>query len=470
MEEDENPSFYTVQGEEETLNSVAAKFSLSPNELISLNRLGSRFVFKGQTLRIAFPPPPSKQASSLVAAKRLSSSQEETMEEEDLFDSQFVRLGVSHVTDGRGIVRGSLLFTPKSFMFNPHPGDPLVKENASESDSYTLIAPMSLVVCISLFKDFIELNSLRERSIENNQLEAQDLLSEEEAAGDGDETRYLRLALGIPREEELPKNTPVVSYGEQKLYPEYWFIVRGHKTAKVLGFFMEWFSELYGAYSPEKILAKSMCPVPYEGLYLDNTSSHQNKRGTLSKTITQTTFDLGSSIPRLVGKSYILDDESLLLRSLADSLPPRTFGHDLNLIFSTEEHGFSLKNLYRRMPLSDEEPVLLIIKDSEDQRFGAYLSCPLRLSEHFRGTGESFLFRVDPKGELETFHWTGENDYILKGASNSFGIGMSEGHFGLWLDEDLNKGETQRCSTFNNNPLTSHDFRVKNLECWTFTL
>ncbi|CAB4058359.1 Nuclear receptor coactivator 7,TLD domain-containing protein 2,Oxidation resistance protein 1 [Lepeophtheirus salmonis] len=380
MDEKED-DFYMVKGEDETLDSIAARFLLSPNELVTLNRLGSRFVFKGQKLRIRFPTPKKSNHPSV-----------DCTEEEDLFDSQFVRLGVSHVTDGRGIVRGSLLFTPKSFMFNPLPQDPLVleaKDNNNESllDSYQLIAPMDLVVCISLFKEFIKLNSVKDRDI----IEEDDLLNTSEASMGTDETRYLRLAIGIPREEELAKNTPVISYGEQKLYPEYWFIVH-----------------LYEG-----------------GIYLDSSST--KKRGAL-----------------------------------------KHFGHDLNLNYSTEEHGFSLKNLYRRMPSSDEEPVLLIIKDSNDNIFGAYLSCALRISEHFTGTGESFLFRTNP--DIEVFRWTGENDYILKGETNSFGIGMSDGHFGLWLDEDLNLGRTERCSTFNNNPLTSHDFHVNNLECWTFTL
>ncbi|XP_040580218.1 nuclear receptor coactivator 7 [Lepeophtheirus salmonis] len=453
MDEKED-DFYMVKGEDETLDSIAARFLLSPNELVTLNRLGSRFVFKGQKLRIRFPTPKKSNHPSV-----------DCTEEEDLFDSQFVRLGVSHVTDGRGIVRGSLLFTPKSFMFNPLPQDPLVleaKDNNNESllDSYQLIAPMDLVVCISLFKEFIKLNSVKDRDI----IEKDDLLNTSEASMGTDETRYLRLAIGIPREEELAKNTPVISYGEQKLYPEYWFIVRGHKTEKLLKFFTDWFSDLYGIFSPDKIVSKSMCPVPEGGIYLDSSST--KKRGALSKTITQTTFDLGLTIPRLIGKSYIFNDA--LIKFVAEILPPRTFGHDLNLNYSTEEHGFSLKNLYRRMPSSDEEPVLLIIKDSNDNIFGAYLSCALRISEHFTGTGESFLFRTNP--DIEVFRWTGENDYILKGETNSFGIGMSDGHFGLWLDEDLNLGRTERCSTFNNNPLTSHDFHVNNLECWTFTL
>lgn len=47
--------------------------------------------------------------------------------------------------------------------------------------------------------------------------------------------------------------------------------------------------------------------------------------------------------------------------------------------------------------------------------------------------------------------------------------GLYSGHFGLYIDSDLNCGRTDSCSTFGNPPLTPEsDFVVKILECWAF--
>ena len=56
------------------------------------------------------------------------------MEDPEIIDSQFLRINVRHVTDGAGVVVGSILITPKVLMFNPNLSDQLVEE--SEPDKY----------------------------------------------------------------------------------------------------------------------------------------------------------------------------------------------------------------------------------------------------------------------------------------------------------------------------------------------
>ena len=43
-----------------------------------------------------------------------------------------------------------------------------------------------------------------------------------------------------------------------------------------------------------------------------------------------------------------------------------------------------------------EGPVILIISDIPGAVFGAFLSDPPKFSEHFSGTGETFLFSLKP--------------------------------------------------------------------------
>ncbi|TSL47599.1 Nuclear receptor coactivator 7 [Bagarius yarrelli] len=62
-----------------------------------------------------------------------------------------------------------------------------------------------------------------------------------------------------------------------------------------------------------------------------------------------------------------------------------------------------------------------------------------------------------------------KNSYFVKGNLDSLQIGGGGGHIGLWLDADLYHGTTSKCSTFNNQPLSSQeDFTVQNLEVWAF--
>ena len=60
------------------------------------------------------------------------------------------------------------------------------------------------------------------------------------------------------------------------------------------------------------------------------------------------------------------------------------------------------------------------------QLFGAAVTCRIRISEKFYGTGESFLYLFDENGNLKMFPWTGINNYVVKGNSDSFSIGSGE--------------------------------------------
>ncbi|XP_060919673.1 nuclear receptor coactivator 7 isoform X2 [Labrus mixtus] len=169
-------------------------------------------------------------------------------------------------------------------------------------------------------------------------------------------------------------------------------------------------------------------------------------------------------LQNIVESSAVLDASHV--RELCKELPPRTIGHTWQLAFSTSRHGASLKSLYRKLSSTDS-PVLIVIKDALDEIFGAFLSHPLRPSETFYGTGETFLFMLHPR--FKCFRWTGENSFFIKGDLDSFAIGGGSGHFGLWVDENLYLGRSSPCYTFNNCCLAeTDDFRVMELEVWTF--
>jgi len=70
---------------------------------------------------------------------------------------------------------------------------------------------------------------------------------------------------------------------------------------------------------------------------------------------------------------------------------------------------------------------------------------------------------------FQVYEWTGENNFIVRGGQSSLVVGSSDGHFGLWLDENFNQGRSMAVSTFKNKPLPGkEDFQINNIECWVF--
>ncbi|XP_065706596.1 TBC1 domain family member 24 isoform X1 [Patagioenas fasciata] len=190
------------------------------------------------------------------------------------------------------------------------------------------------------------------------------------------------------------------------------------------------------------------------------------------------------------------------------------------LLFTTLEHGCSLNRFYSHS--EGHEPTLLLIKTTAREVCGAYLSTDWgerrrggsKLS--FFGTGECFVFRLQP--EVERYEWViikhpelatagsePENhasrassslssssvtsdassrlspflsarhfnlpsktaSMFMAGSSECIIIGGGDGQ-ALYLDADLNHGRTSHCNTFNNQPLCSESFQISVLEVWGF--
>lgn len=209
--------------------------------------------------------------------------------------------------------------------------------------------------------------------------------------------------------------------------------------------------------------------MPSFGGILKRSRSESESVISSSKSLThqgkQLSLDL-DCLPEVDGESEILRSEDI--QRLSDSLPPRIIGTGWRLIFTTSLHGFSLASLYRKCSLESSSPTLLCIEDTQENMFGALLSCPIKLHEHFYGTGESFLFTCKP--EFRIFNWSGENQHFARGNIDSLLVGAGEGQFGLWLDSSLYQGRSQACSTYRNSPLVpgGGDFVVKTVECWAF--
>ncbi|XP_056620050.1 nuclear receptor coactivator 7 isoform X2 [Triplophysa dalaica] len=265
-------------------------------------------------------------------------------------------------------------------------------------------------------------------------------------------------------------SSPAHSFISRGRQPEYWFAVPQERVDHLYSFFIQWSPDTYGKDAQEH----GFVLVEKDELnMIDNFFSDPGPRSWEIITINEAkrrqsfSFEDEDSLdlfPLLMDPSVLLEDTHI--EKLATRLPARVQGYPWRLVYSTVIHGTSLKTLYRNL-LDVDCPVLLVIRDMNNQMFGAFSTHPFRVTEHYYGTGETFLYTFCP--EIKVFHWSGENSYFVKGNTDSLQIGGGGGRLGLWLDADLDHGTTSRCSTFNNLPLSSkHDFIVQNLEVWAF--
>ena len=166
------------------------------------------------------------------------------------------------------------------------------------------------------------------------------------------------------------------------------------------------------------------------------------------------------------GKSVLLTED--MMGQLQPYLPCHIIGIDMLLAYSMKVHGMSLRSLYNHCEPYQDLPCILLIKDTRQYVFGAYLSEGIIQSPKYYGSGETFLFRLSP--DEKCYFWQGSNHYFMMGTHEYFTVGAGDGNFALYLDEMLEKGTSNRSLTFHNDTLSSDSsFNVLTVEVWYFT-
>ncbi|GKT82789.1 oxidation resistance protein 1 [Colletotrichum tofieldiae] len=203
---------------------------------------------------------------------------------------------------------------------------------------------------------------------------------------------------------------------------------------------------------------------------------------------------------------------------------------DWKLIYSLEQDGASLTTLYQKAADYQGRRVgfVLVVRDDAggdgslakpghaapcgsqaanqvfmEQTFGAYLSEYPHPAPKYFGNGECFLWRAstltplppppsadttnltrittrpaDPvPGPSESirfkaFPYSGVNDYYINCETGFLSVGAGDGHYGLWLDDSLDRGHSGRSHTFGNEPLSDEGekFGVLGVELWVLGL
>uniref|UniRef100_A0AAX7T329 Oxidation resistance protein 1 n=1 Tax=Astatotilapia calliptera TaxID=8154 RepID=A0AAX7T329_ASTCA len=290
--------------------------------------------------------------------------------------------------------------------------------------------------------------------------------------------KFLCLRVGKPMKKTFVSNASasMQQYAQLGKKHEYWFAVPQERSDHLYVFFMQWSPDMYGegvggmGQEPGfRVVKKNEVKETNEHEPITDLNVKEweittkeevnSKHGAVKTELEPDTFK-----PNLREPSELLEADQI--EKLARNLPPRTIGYPWTLVFGTAKHGMSIKTLYRSMQAQDT-PVLLVIKDSDGQVFGALASEPFKVSDGFYGTGETFLFTFNP--EFEVYKWTGDNMFFIKGDMDSLAFGGGSGEFGLWLDGDLYHGRSHSCKTFGNPMLSKkEDFYVQDIEIWAF--
>ncbi|XP_049710252.1 oxidation resistance protein 1 isoform X7 [Elephas maximus indicus] len=317
--------------------------------------------------------------------------------------------------------------------------------------------------------------------------------------------KFLCLRVGKPMRKTFVSQASATmqQYAQRDKKHEYWFAVPQERTDHLYAFFIQWSPEIYaedtGEYTKEpgfivvkkieesetnedssnEAAAKEWEVVSVAEYHRRIDALNTEELRTLcrrlqittredinSKQVTPVKADLEpeSFRPNLSDPSELLLPDQI--EKLTRHLPPRTIGYPWTLVYGTGKHGTSLKTLYRTMTGLDT-PVLMVVKDSDGQVFGALASEPFKVSDGFYGTGETFVFTFCP--DFEVFKWTGDNMFFIKGDMDSLAFGGGGGEFALWLDGDLYHGRSHSCKTFGNHTLSKkEDFCIQDIEIWAF--
>lgn len=159
-----------------------------------------------------------------------------------------------------------------------------------------------------------------------------------------------------------------------------------------------------------------------------------------------------------------LDD----MRLIASHMPLRHRTKKWTLLYSTLRDGISMQTLLRKS--KGKHPTVLIVRDMSKNVFGAFCSESWRISSRYYGTGETFVFRVDP--EPAVWHWWWkksseiQNDFFMWGSHDAIAVGGAGG-YAMWLDRELSRGVSRCSTTFGNDSLSSsEEFRIGAVELW----
>jgi len=161
--------------------------------------------------------------------------------------------------------------------------------------------------------------------------------------------------------------------------------------------------------------------------------------------------------------SDLLNSDSVLGK-LRDSFGHRFWNFDFELLYKPSIHGYSLKTMYSRC--TNRGAAVVVVKDSGGHHFGGFCSTGIKIENSF-GDQNCFLFQSVP--EYHSYHpdSNSSNSNFVSAFSSYFAFGGPE--FGIWIDQDVDKGRSQACPIYESPKLSVEEqFQIMQMEVWGF--
>jgi len=167
----------------------------------------------------------------------------------------------------------------------------------------------------------------------------------------------------------------------------------------------------------------------------------------------------------IIGESTILNDSAF--KKLILKCPKQVMFFPWKLQYSLEKHGSSMYAFYER--LKGCQFTILLIKDTMNSVFGAYLCEEWHKCDENYGKLETFVFK-ETDNDVKVWKSTEEESFYQFSNENIF-IGIKD-RSAIWLSSNFLNGRTHQCPTFASPKLTKDnestaDFQVLFLEVWT---
>jgi hypothetical protein len=168
------------------------------------------------------------------------------------------------------------------------------------------------------------------------------------------------------------------------------------------------------------------------------------------------------------GPSAVLEMSHVV--EIRKAMPKIHRNYHWTLLYRLSVDGCSYQTMYHCAQKMQQ--VVLVGRNDDGDRFGAFLSCELKPSRTsgFTGNGQTFVFKLDPQFEL--FQWSkapDTNNFFVAAGEKELVIGGGGGP-ALYFGADFLVGRTKPCATFASPPLARREqFRVLEIELWAVT-
>lgn len=171
-------------------------------------------------------------------------------------------------------------------------------------------------------------------------------------------------------------------------------------------------------------------------------------------------------LPRLTLQSEFVNEANWI--ALWSWIPSRLRMLDLDQIYSSDKHGYSLQTLYSKCETFDY--LLILLETTDGAVLGVFTTKSLdHRHSMFFGTGETFLFTLNPLPKRYPWKAESASASFIFASHEYMAFGAGSAGFGIRIDAGLEIVESNPTPTFDNPRLLDEpSAKIASIEVYTF--